>query len=228
MTRSFMMMPAHAPDWYVVIPVKGGPRAKSRLVVEHHGARAALARAIAEDCVTAAVDGLPPRRVVVATADSEVAAWARGAGASVATDPGRGLNAAVRAGVRSVHHEVGSSTCAVAVLLGDLPALRPTDLRRALAACADDERAIVPDLAGSGTVLLTTRDSRNLTPSFGAGSAGRHEAMGHVRRDLDLPRLRTDVDDTASLAAALALGVGPKTEAVASGVIRALHGSALG
>lgn len=97
------------------------------------------------------------------------------------------------------------------MLLGDLPALRPEDLRAALAACARLDRAVVPDADGSGTVLLTGLGPGRLEPSFGPGSAARHEALGHVRLPLDLPRLRTDVDDAASLAAAVALGAGPRT-----------------
>ena len=48
-------------------------------------------------------------------------------------------------------------------------------------------------------------------PSFGPGSAARHQAAGAVRLELDLPGLRTDVDDDRSLTAALELGVGPAT-----------------
>lgn len=44
--------------------------------------------------------------------------------------------------------------------------------------------------------------------AFGAGSAAAHEALGHVRLDLDLPGLRVDVDD-ARPAEATRLGLGP-------------------
>jgi 2-phospho-L-lactate guanylyltransferase len=99
----------------------------------------------------------------------------------------------------------------VAVLLGDLPALRAEDLTAALGAAAAYPLAVVPDAAGDGTVLLTALAGADLTPAFGGGSAARHQAGGHHRLDLDLPRLRTDVDDDAALRAVVALGVGAAT-----------------
>jgi 2-phospho-L-lactate guanylyltransferase len=99
----------------------------------------------------------------------------------------------------------------VAALLGDLPALRPADLLAALDAAADHPRALLPDASGEGTVLLTARDAATLVPAFGPGSARAHERAGHTRLDLDLPRLRTDVDDDTDLATAARLGLGPAT-----------------
>jgi 2-phospho-L-lactate guanylyltransferase len=75
---------------------------------------------------------------------------------------------------------------------------------------------VVPDAQGTGTVLLTSLTGQ-LEPAFGPGSAARHAAAGHHRLDLALPRLRTDVDDDRSLAAALELGVGPATLGVLDG-----------
>jgi 2-phospho-L-lactate guanylyltransferase len=202
------------PDWHVVIPVKGGPDAKTRLAVGRDDIRSAIARAIAEDSVAAALASMPPGRVVVTTADLAVAGWAAAAGAIVVEDPALGLNAAVESGVDRVAETGGTGEVPVAVLLGDVPALRPIDLQEALDACARHDRAVVPDIAGAGTVLLTSLDARRLEPHFGSGSAAEHERLGHVRLDLDLPHLRTDVDDAASLARALDLGLGPRTSVV--------------
>jgi 2-phospho-L-lactate guanylyltransferase len=158
---------------------------------------------------------MPPARVHVVTSDAGVATRARRLGATVVPDPGEGLDAAVGAGRDAA---VGATPGApVAVLLGDLPALRADDLVAALEAAARHTRSVVPDAAGTGTVLLTSLDGERLLPSFGAGSAARHEAAGYARLDLDLPRLRRDVDDDADLAVALSLGVGPATAAVLSG-----------
>ena len=195
------------------MPVKGGPTAKSRLHPPPGVAREALALALAEDCLTACAAGMPRGRLVVVTSDARVAALARGLDAVVVDDPGDGLDAAVAAG-RDRATTGSSDSTPVAVLLGDLPALRPSDLHAALGAAAAYDRAVVPDAAGTGTVLLTARDGAGLRPSFGAGSAARHAALGHVRIDLPLPHLRSDVDDDAGLAVALALGVGPATRAV--------------
>lgn len=233
-------------SWRLVVPVKGGAGAKSRLHPPPGVRRAALAWAIARDCLDAVTAALPPTRVHVVTADDAVARYAAGLGAVVVHDPGRGLNEAVRAGVRAastaaIHqgaallrpNETGTSgpngtgtaygaprthgrptgAEGVGVLLGDLPALRPTDLLTALQAAAEHALAVVPDAEGTGTVLLTSLGG-HLEPAFGTGSAARHSAAGHRRLELDLPRLRTDVDDDASLRAAQRLGVGPATEAV--------------
>jgi len=101
----------------------------------------------------------------------------------------------------------------VAVLLADLPALRPGDLSAALTACARHASAYVPDAEGSGTVLLAALDAARLSPAFGAGSAARHDLVA-TRLELDLPRLRRDVDLQSGLRAAVSLGVGRRTAAV--------------
>ena len=200
------------PDWHLVVPVKGGATAKSRLHPPAGVDREALALALATHCLTACCAGMPPGRVVVVTSDERVAEMAVDLGARVTADPGGGLNAAAAAG-RDVVVTAGADT-PVAVLLGDLPALRQGDLTAALGAAAAYPRAVVPDAAGGGTVLLTALTGADLVPAFGPGSALRHQAAGHHLLELDLPRLRTDVDDDAGLQATLALGVGPATRRI--------------
>ncbi|MDF2094001.1 NTP transferase domain-containing protein [Knoellia sp. 3-2P3] len=235
------MSPDPAPSWRLVVPVKGGAGAKSRLQPPRGVTRAALASAIARDCLTAACAALPEGRVHVVTSDDAVRSYAVRLGAAVVTDPGRGLNEAVRAGLRAAVGDAADGARSlgpaagprrsggpvpvegVGVLLGDLPALRPSDLEEALTAAAAHPRALVPDADGTGTVLLTAVGAP-LEPAFGADSAARHAAAGHRRLDLDLPRLRTDVDDDEALRAALALGVGPATLAVLAGTGATLPG----
>lgn len=212
-------VPTTPPDWHLVVPVKGGSAAKSRLHPPAGVPRAALALALASDCLTACAEGMPRGRLLVVTSDPTVRALADGLGARVVGDPGHGLDAAVRAGRDAVGAAASmppgeGEAPSVAVLLGDLPALRPGDLRAALGVAAAYPLAVVPDAAGTGTVLLTALAGRQLEPAFGAGSAARHVEAGHQRLDLDLPRLRTDVDDDRDLAAVLALGVGPATAAL--------------
>lgn len=209
------MSPPTALPWRLVVPVKGGAGAKSRLHPPPGVDREDLALALATDCLTACCAGMPPTHVLVVTSDPRAAAAAEGLGAVVVADPGAGLNAAVAAG--RDHALRSSPGTPVAVLLGDLPALRPVDLVTALGAAAAHPMALVPDAAGEGSTLLTAVDGTRLAPLFGTGSATAHEATGHVRLDLDLPRLRTDVDDDAALRTALALGVGPATLAVLAG-----------
>jgi 2-phospho-L-lactate guanylyltransferase len=192
--------------WHVVVPVKETSLGKSRLVPVMGADRARASRAIADDTITAVVAAVGAERVTVVTSDAGVRSVWSAAGVTVVDDPERGLNAAVLAGCQHTPAEGRS-----AALLGDVPALRPADLQRALAAALPHEQSFVPDMAGDGTVL---RCGRGFVPRFGRDSAARHEADGAVRLALDLPSLRTDVDDAESLAAARRLGLGRRTRAL--------------
>lgn len=204
-------MREHGPGWAVVVPVRGGPLAKSRLDLPV-GTREALADAFARDTVAALLATGAVADVLVVTGDAEVAAWASGIGAQVVDDPSRGLDAAVEAGVSAA---VSAGPRDVAVVLGDHPALRAEEVDTALAAAAVHGRAVLPDLDGTGTALLTTRSATAPGPTaFGPGSAGAHAGIGHTVLHLDVPGLRTDVDDAASLARATQLGLGAATRAV--------------
>ncbi len=203
--------PTTAVPWQVVVPVKQAERAKSRLHPPAPLSRPDLARAVALDTLEAVCRAVGPRHVLLVSSDDQAVASAAALGVPVVADPGLGLNAAVRAGITRVQADEPGS--AVAVLLGDLPALRPGDLTDALERCAAYERAFVPDADDTGTVLLTAGAGVALHPQFGPGSAARHAASA-VRLDLDLPHLRQDVDDVAALAAAAELGLGRHTAAV--------------
>ena len=206
--------PAPPGTWHVVIPVKGGPDAKSRLRAPDGVDRLVLARALAIDTVTAAAEAVGPRHVVVVTSDAEVLQAVASLGVATLADPGRGLNQAVDAALGDL-----PSDQPAAVLLGDVPALRPPDLRAALVAGDASERWFVPDAEGTGTVLLGAHSAAAVRPGFGTGSAARHESDGSTRLALDLDRLRRDVDDEASLGEALRLGVGPHTAALLAHLI---------
>ena len=199
--------------WRIVVPVKEARLAKTRLHTPAPLSRPELARAIALDTLEAVCRALPPADVVTVTSDEVVAATLAGLGVVVIPDPGTGLNGAINAGLAAATRGPDNGTVGLAVLLGDLPALRPEDLIAALALCAAHERAFLPDLEGTGTVLLTGAPGTLLRPRFGSGSAQRH-AQDAVTLTPELPRLRQDVDDLAALAAAVALGVGPRTARV--------------
>ncbi len=70
------------------------------------------------------------------------------------------------------------------------------------------------DAAGTGTTVLAAAAGHRLAPRYGPGSRDGHAASGAVEVDGDL-RLRRDVDTPDDLRDALALGVGPRTAAVA-------------
>jgi len=198
-----------SPVWAAVVPVKGGPLAKSRLALPR-AVRAALATAFARDTVTALREADRGMPVLVVTGDPDVASWAPTHGAEVVPDPGSGLDAAVTAGVAAA---AGRGATHVAVVLGDHPALRPEEVRVALAAVAGVDRAVVPDADGTGTALLTLPAGPGVRTAFGAGSAAAHERLGHVRHLPPVPGLRQDVDDEGGLGVAVLLGVGSHTAA---------------
>ena len=202
-------MTSRAPGWTVVVPVKGGPDAKSRLATDLDDAdRRALADALALDTLDAVLATPAVSCVVVVTGEDRLLPVAADDGPRVVhvDDPGRGLGAAVQAGLEAAP----DGPCAV--LLGDLPALRPDDLDAALADAAHHERAFVADADGTGTTLLTGRTPGSLRPRFGPGSAAAHRVAGHVPLDAR-PSLRRDVDTATDLDDAVALGVGRRTGA---------------
>ncbi|PRY61341.1 2-phospho-L-lactate guanylyltransferase [Knoellia remsis] len=193
--------------WFVVVPVKGGTGAKSRLRTAVDDP--AVVRAITHDTLAVAAEVVGADRVVVVTSDPDETSYAVSSGLVVAPDPGRGLDAAASAGVERAR-SLGATS--VAVLLGDHPALARAELREALEASGRHTSAFVPDADGTGTALVAVTAAGEARFAFGPGSAARHEALGHVRLDLDLAGLRHDVDDAASLRVAIRdLDLGPRT-----------------
>ena len=220
-------MPAAAPvvRWSVVLPVKGGPDAKSRLRSGAAGnsvdvtTAAGLAAGMSQDCLEAVRATPGVARAFVVTGDPATARTARALGADVVHQPADdpGLGAAVRRGLAA------AGRGPTAVLLADLPALRPADLQEALdaaaAACRLGSRWVyVPDADDHGTVAVAALDPTALRPAFGPGSAAAHRAAGAGTLLLDLPRLRRDVDTVDDLWAAVALGVGHRTARTLAGV----------
>jgi len=208
---------AQPSSWHLVVPVKGGSRAKSRLAAPAGVDHGDLAQAIAMDTVLAAAEAVTRHAVVVVTSEAPVEALARSLGVLSVPDPAGGLNAAVTAGLAWLAEHAPRSRRGV--LLGDLPALQAWDLVAALLEAEAHQRAFVPDAAGTGTVLLTAVAGVRLEPRFGPDSAERHERAGCTRLAIDSPRLRTDVDDAASLRAALRLGVGAHTAALVAHLV---------
>lgn len=187
-----------SPDgWTVVVPIKGTAAAKSRL-----GASAELVMAIALDSVEAA---LGAARVIVVTS-VEVADEFAALGAEVVHDIGGGLVAACRQGIAA------AGAGPTAVMLGDVPALRSSELSEALELARQHPLAFVPDAEADGTVLITALDPNLHTPMFGAHSRAAHLAAGYA--ELSIPAdsgLRRDVDTAEQLATIPADALGPRT-----------------
>ncbi len=142
-------------DWHVVVPVKGGRAAKSRL--RRSLDDEVLVAAIIHDTLEVVSHVVTRARVVVVTGDPDETDRALAAGFTVVADPGTGLNEACLSGVRSAQADGAS---AVAILLGDHPALTPDELRASLKAGADHATFFVPDADGLGTALVGTTVAR--------------------------------------------------------------------
>lgn len=194
-------------DWTAVIPVKRLGAAKSRLrgavpPTRHRD----LALAMLCDTAAAVLACPEVAELLVVTDDRDAAAAAAGLGARPVPDlPDAGLNDALRHGADVV---AGPRRDRV-VLTGDLPALRPDELGRALGGVR--ARSFVPDAAGTGTVLLAAPAGVALDPRFGAGSAAAHARSGATPLTGEWPGLRQDVDTAADLRTVLALGPGRHT-----------------
>lgn len=205
--------PSVAPS-VVVVPVKRGQIAKSRLAATAGRHRADLARAFAADCVVAALRCRAVTSVVAVTDDAAARVALLGLGADVVPDrPDAGLNPALEHGADWARARYRG--CRVTVLSADLPALRSDDLTLALQEARRWPRAFVADAAGTGTTLLTAAPDAPLQARFGLASRAAHRAGGAVELDsIAVPSLRRDVDTDVDLRDAVRLGVGAHTAAV--------------
>ena len=204
-------------QWTLVIPLKPLALAKSRLADTATDAlRPGLALAFAEDTVAAALASAAVRDVAVVTDDTLAGHALAELGARIVPDtPRAGLNAALAHAAAVVRGSRPDSP--LAALNADLPALRPSELTRVLDAAAEFPRAVLPDAAAIGTTLLAVAPGRELLPAFGTDSRSRHRASGAQELRLTaVDSVRQDVDTGDDLRAALALGVGPRTAAVAA------------
>ena len=228
--------------WTVLLPVKVLARAKSRLAAFAGDRRGDLALALASDTVTAALSCPEVARVVVITSDPVAGPLLAALGAVVVADepadrsggraapgtlngppglPDMGvqdlLNAALRHGAAVAARRWPGT--GLAALTADLPALSPAELATALraAGAAAGGAAFMPDAAGVGTTLYAVPPGGEFLPLFGGASRARHAGAGATELALPgLTGLRRDVDTPDDLRAALALGVGSFTKAVAA------------
>ncbi|MFC8508971.1 2-phospho-L-lactate guanylyltransferase [Streptomyces sp. NPDC057411] len=211
--RSYAEVEA-ADGWSLVVPLKPLERAKSRLAAAAgEDLRPRLALAFAQDTVAAALACPAVRDVVVVTDDPAASAALAALGARIVPDvPGAGLNAALAHGARAVRAR--RPRAGVAALNADLPALRPAELALVLEAAGQFPRAFLADAAEIGTTFLSAGPGTELEPAFGGPSRRRHLSSGAVEiRLAGVDSVRRDVDTGEDLAAALALGVGPRTAA---------------
>ena len=181
--------------WAVVVPVKVLARAKSRIAPLAGSRRAELALAMVADTISAVVASSVGERVIAVTDDPVAARELAAVGATVVPDePEAGLNEALVFGAACAARLWPGS--GVAALSGDLP--------------------------GSGTTLYAASPGAVFRPAFGPDSRFRHVAQGAAELLLpDITGLRRDVDTAQDLRDAARLGLGARTAAVATELLRA-------
>ena len=202
--------------WTVVMPVKVLGQAKSRLAVLAGPRRPALALALASDTVAAVLECPEAARVLVVTSDTVATEALAGLGAHTEPDtPASGLNDALAHGAAVAARRWPGG--GIAALTADLPALRPAELGAALnAARADGGSSFVADAAHVGTTMYAAVPGGRFAPRFGGESRARHARSGARELALDaIPGLRRDVDTPGDLRAAICLGAGARTTALA-------------
>lgn len=191
----------------LMIPFKGGPTAKTRLLVDTPVVHGDLVRAFAADAAAAALACPLVDEVYAVTNDDFPLAGVR-----ILPDDGAGdLNVALSAAASRLE---GSR---IVAMVADLPCLTPDDLTDALGQVRG--RAFVADHDGTGTTLLATTTG-HLVPAYGVDSARRHRESGAVPLVGALATLRHDVDTRTALREAITLGVGERTAAVLSAADR--------
>jgi 2-phospho-L-lactate/phosphoenolpyruvate guanylyltransferase len=195
--------------YVALVPVKPPALGKSRLVGLTDAERRELAAAFALDTVAACLAAASIAEVLVATDDAAFALELARLGAQTIPDGvAMDLNGTLRQSAAEARRRWPALV--PVAMTADLPCVRASDLDDVLGAISPGESAYVPDTQGVGTTLYTAAYD-DFGPRFGPGSASAHDAIGARLVGATLPRLRRDVDDLTDLAAALSLGVGPRT-----------------
>ncbi|MBW8812794.1 MAG: 2-phospho-L-lactate guanylyltransferase [Caulobacterales bacterium] len=199
----------------VVIAVRGGPQAKTRLARRLDAPqRDALVETMLADML-AALFGCPSvRRIYVTTPTPTLARIAARFGAVVVLEPDAGgLNQAfdrTRARIAAADPRTK-----VMLLPGDLPRLDPAEVRTLIAAAGPDRLVVAPASADGGTGALVFEAGTPLRLAFGPGSFGKHLAaartLGLEAKVIHAESLGFDLDRPADLDAFLAVGGGART-----------------
>lgn len=195
-------------QWCVIVPVSPAAVAKSRLL-PLGAAREQLARAFALDVIAAVRDSAAVTHLLVVGDGTLVGEADLDQGALLVMDTSvASLNESVSA-AESRARALGYSS--IAVLVADIPCVRPADLDELLTRAKAVPRGYVADHTGQGTTALTTTGPA-LSPAFGPDSAARHQGSGASRIEVTM-RASYDIDDPADIAMALVYGLGAATSA---------------
>ena len=209
-------------QWRVLVPIKHGAPAKTRLrpATRERARHAELVRAIQLDTLDAVLalrtHPLLGGLYVVSGGPVSGQHAALPSQIEVLADAGGGLNPALAAAAAELTRRFPGD--GVMALVGDLPALRAADLLDVLHRAPVAGRGFVRDLDGSGTTLLAAAPGSPLTPLFGPDSAQRHLDSGACELDA-AASLRCDVDSAADLRRCRQLGVGMLTSQLAGHLV---------
>jgi len=204
-------------QYVVVVPVKPPAFGKSRLQGLSDALRRDLAEAFALDTAAACLSTTGVAKVLVVTDDAAFAARFAALGCtSVPDGDSSGLNPTLRQAAQEARRRWPDLV--PAALLADLPALRAVDLEQALASLVPGRASFVADADGTGSTLYTAPYDE-FDPSFGPDSAHAHLVAGAHAVLGGLTSLRRDVDDLDDLRAAQAIGLGPETDKLVTGLL---------
>jgi 2-phospho-L-lactate guanylyltransferase len=201
-----------------LIPMKSPAESKSRLAdVLDARERAELALAMLVDVITACNDSEMFDIVGVVSSDSDVFWVAREHGARPIAEPATlsGLNDGLTFGARYLARRVGCDE--VVIFPADIPLVRPADVCSVVNALAsrDERRVALVRAADNGTNALGLRPPEVIPVRFGRDSASAHASeaatVGIECVELDLERLRFDVDAATDVDALATLAVGAAT-----------------
>lgn len=188
---------------WAVVPLRGLEAAKSRLGGQLDAEeRLDLVTGLLERTLTAALGCPGVDQVLLVSPDPAALELGAGMGAQTLREPGRGLNAALRA---AREHLLAAGAGTMVILPADLPRVSPESIGRVLAAAdaaRDGTRPVVilaPDRHGGGTNALLVRPPTAIEFKFGAGSREVHrsyameagaayaEVDGELSLDVDTP-----------------------------------------
>ena len=199
---------------YAIVPVKESPAAKTRLAEAlSNRDRASLSQSMLSDVLDVLCGTKEIRRIVLVTHGVNAARLGARKGACVLSEGhARGLNPAVRRGIRFAEREGADQ---VLIVPADVPLTKSADLRRILRIGRSTSALIVPSHDGGGTNALLLRPPRILPVSYGSNSFKRHCKLARNRNlkirilrskglglDVDLPsdmtRVRLESGNTKS------------------------------
>ena len=208
---------------HVVIAARAGGRGKSRCApLLDVGEREQLIGLMLEDMLAALAGAPEARPCWVVTPTPALGAIAERWSARPILQPEPAdLNGAFRLALEQIAH--AAPRALVALLPGDLPAIRLQELDAAFALSRGCDVVLAPASDG-GTGALVLRAGDDLPPMFGPGSRARHEALARARgRSLGLiaaPSLALDIDGPDDLQALLRAAPATRTAAFARRLAR--------